>query len=250
MPAPTAAALRALGQRQGGTLFMVLLAAFATLLRHYSGQDDIAIGSPTANRTRAQLEGLIGFFVNTIVLRSDLSAAPGFESLLAQVRRATLAAFAHQELPFEKVVFELQPERNLAVSPLFQVMFAMQNAPMGSLSLPGLTLSPFATEIGTAKFDLTLNVFEAPGGLAGSLEYNTDLFDRSTIDRMLGHLGRLLEGVAEQPETSVADLPLLSAGEREQLLRRVERDRPRGAERDASTNGSPPGRRALRRPSR
>ncbi|HEY3572046.1 MAG TPA: amino acid adenylation domain-containing protein [Thermoanaerobaculia bacterium] len=218
VPAATAAALKTLGQRQGGTLFMVLLAAFAALLQRYSGQDDIAIGSPTANRTRSQLEGLIGFFVNTIVLRSDLSAAPSFEVLLAQVRRTTLAAFAHQELPFEKVVFELQPERNLAVSPLFQVMLALQNAPMGSLTLPGLTLSPFATEIGTAKLDLTLNVFERPGGLAGSLEYNTGLFDHSTVDRLLGHLGRLLEAVAEAPGASVADLPLLSDGERGQLL--------------------------------
>ncbi|MFL6291648.1 MAG: condensation domain-containing protein, partial [Thermoanaerobaculia bacterium] len=218
VPAATAAALKGLSQRQGGTLFMALLAAFAALLQRYSGQDDVAIGSPTANRTRSQLEELIGFFINTIVLRTDFSAAPGFESLLVQVRRASVAAFAHQELPFEKVVFELQPERNLAVSPLFQVMFAMQNAPTGTLSLPGLTLRPFATEIGTAKLDLTLNVVERAGGLAGSLEYNTDLFDRSTAERLLGHFGRLLEGVAAEPGTSVADLPLLSAGERDQLV--------------------------------
>ncbi|HKI02159.1 MAG TPA: non-ribosomal peptide synthase/polyketide synthase, partial [Thermoanaerobaculia bacterium] len=218
VPAATAAALKAMGQGQGGTLFMVLLAAFAALLHRYSGQDDVAIGSPVANRTRAQIEGLIGFFINTLALRTDLTGAPSFEGLLARVRRETVAAFAHQELPFEKVVFELQPERNLAMSPLFQVMFAMQNAPTGSLSLPGLTLRPFATEIGTAKFDLTLNAVERGGGLAGSLEYNTDLFDRSTIDRMLGHFVRLLEAVAAEPGASVADLPLLSAGERDQLL--------------------------------
>jgi amino acid adenylation domain-containing protein len=218
VPGATTAALKALGQRQGGTLFMVLLAAFAALLHRYTGQDDVAIGSPAANRTRSQLEGLIGFFVNTLVLRIDLSGAPSFAALFARVRRASVDAFSHQELPFEKVVFELQPERNLSVSPLFQVMFSFQNAPMQSLSLPGLTLRPFAVETRTAKFDLTLDIGESAGGLAGSLEHNIDLFDRTTVDRMLGHFGRLLEAVTAEPGTSVADLPLLSAGERNQLL--------------------------------
>jgi amino acid adenylation domain-containing protein len=218
VPATTMAALQGLVQRQGGTLFMALLAAFAVLLQRHSDQDDIAIGSPTANRTRPQLEGLIGFFVNTIVLRTDLSAAPSFESLLAQMRRTTVAAFAHQELPFEKVVYELQPERNLAVSPLFQVMLALQNAPKESLTLPGLTLRPFATETGTAKFDLTLSMVESVDGLAGSLEYNTDLFDGTTVDRLLAHFGALLAEALENPGLAVTDLTLLLPGERHQLL--------------------------------
>jgi amino acid adenylation domain-containing protein len=211
------AGLRTLGQRQGGTPFMVLLAAFSSLLHRYSGQEDISIGSPTANRTRHQLEDLIGFFVNTLVLRADLSGAPSFERLLARVRRSALAAFAHQELPFEKVVFELQPQRDLSSSPLFQVMLTLQNTPAEALILPGLELRLFPTEMGTAKFDLTLSMVERPDGLAGGLEYNTDLFDGSTVDRMLSHFQSLLEQVAADPQASVADLPLLSQAERHQL---------------------------------
>ncbi|HYX25648.1 MAG TPA: amino acid adenylation domain-containing protein [Thermoanaerobaculia bacterium] len=215
----TAGALKALGQRGGGTPYMSLLAVFAALLERYSGQRDIAIGSPTANRPRPELESLIGFFVNTLVLRTDLSGPPSFEELLGRVRTAALAAFAHQDLPFEKVVFELQPERNLATSPLFQVMFMMQNAPAGSLSLPGLTLKPVgAAEVGVAKFDLTLSMAESPAGLGGSLEYNTDLFDRSTIDRLLGHFRALLGAVVAAPGRSLAELELLPAAERDQLL--------------------------------
>jgi amino acid adenylation domain-containing protein len=212
------ATLRALGQRQGGTLFMVLLAAFAALLHRYSGQEDIPVGSPTANRTQPELEPLIGLFVNTLVLRADLSGGPSFEGLLGQVRRSALAAFAHQEVPFEKVVFELQPERDLSSPPLFQVMLALQNAPAGLLSLPGLEIWPYGMGTGTAKLDLTLDVTETSGGLSGSLEHNVDLFDPATIDRMLAHFERLLEAVATSPGASVAEIALLSAAERHQLV--------------------------------
>jgi amino acid adenylation domain-containing protein len=216
--AQTTAALKAMGQHRNATPFMVLLAAFAALLHRYTGQEDLAIGTPAANRDRAELEGLIGFFVNTLVLRADLAASPSFEQLLERVRGAALGAFAHQQLPFEKVVFELQPERNLASSPLFQVMLALQNAPAETLTLADLELRPFNPETGTAKFDLTLNVVERPAGFAGSLEYNTDLLDRSTIDRVLSHFQRLLERVAATPETRVGDLALLSSAERHQLV--------------------------------
>ncbi|HEX4494597.1 MAG TPA: amino acid adenylation domain-containing protein [Thermoanaerobaculia bacterium] len=210
-------ALRALGQRQGGTLFMVLLAAFSALLHRYSGQVDIPVGSPTANRTQPELEPLIGLFVNTLVLRADLSGAPSFERLLGQVRRSALAAFAHQELPFEKVVFELQPERDLSSPPLFQVMLALQNAPTGLLALPGLEIWPYGMGTGTAKLDLTLDVTETPVGIAGSLEYNADLFDPATIDRMLGQFERLLQAVAADPGAGIPEIALLSAAERHQL---------------------------------
>jgi amino acid adenylation domain-containing protein len=218
VPGATTMALKTWGQRQGGTPFMVLLAAFAALLSRHSGQEDLAIGTPAANRDRAELEGLIGFFVNTLVLRADLSELPSFEQLLQRVRRAALAAFAHQEVPFEKVVFELQPERNLSSSPLFQVMLTLQNAPAEALSLPGLELRPFGAAIDTAKFDLTLNVVEGPRGFQGSLEHNTDLFDRSTIDRILGHFQSLLEQVIGEPRTSVANLLLLSQAESHQVV--------------------------------
>ncbi len=217
LPPALSAALWTLGQRQGATLFMVLLAAFSALLHRYSGQEDIPVGSPTANRPRPQLEGLIGFFVNTLVLRANLAGSPSFERLLGQVRGSALAAFAHQELPFEKVVFELQPERDLSSPPLFQVMLALQNAPAGPLVLPGLEIRRFPMETGTAKLDLTLDVVETPAGLDGLLEHNADLFDGSTIDRMLGHLQGLLEAVAADPGTSVAEIPLLSPAERHQL---------------------------------
>jgi amino acid adenylation domain-containing protein len=218
VPASTTEALKALGQRQGGTPFMVLLAAFSALLHRLCGHQDIPIGTPTANRDRAEFEKLIGFFINTLVLRADLTGTPSFEQLLGRVRRVALAGFAHQVLPFEKVVFELQPERDLSSSPLFQVMFTLQNTPAEALVLPGLELRPFGTGIGTAKFDLTLNMVERPDGLAGSLEHNTDLFDRSTIDRMLGHFRSLLEQVVADPARSVVDLALLSPAEHHQLV--------------------------------
>ncbi|MEA2601550.1 MAG: hypothetical protein QOF89_2542, partial [Acidobacteriota bacterium] len=231
IPGPLARALKALGQRDGATPFMVLLAAFAALLQRYSGQDDVAVGTPMANRSWPQLEELIGFFVNTLVVRTDLSGAPSFEELLGRVRAKALAAFAHQELPFEKVVFELQPERNLSTSPLFQVMFMMQNVPTGRLDLPGLTLQPLAMDTGATKFDLTLTMVERPDVLAGSLAYNLDLFDSTTIDRMAGHLEELLAAVVVSSTLGLAEVSLLPAAERRQLLvewNATERETPAG----------------------
>ena len=154
---------------------MTLLAAFQALLYRYTGQDDIVVGSPIANRNRTEIEGLIGFFVNTLVLRTDFSGNPTFKELLARVREMALGAYAHQDLPFEKLVEELQPERSLSHSPLFQVMFVLQNAPSTALTFEGLSVSPVRIEAETAKFDLTLSMSETEEGFRGSLEYSTDL---------------------------------------------------------------------------
>ena len=212
------AALKQLSQRERVTLYMTLLAAFQVLLARYSGQDDIAIGSPIAGRSQRELEGLIGFFVNTLVLRSDLSGNPRFRDLLARVRETALDAYAHQELPFEKLVEELSPERDMSRNPLIQVMFALQNVPHAELTLPGLETTRLDLDTTTAKFDLTLSLTEQPEGLSGVIEYATDLFDATTIARLAGHFTTLLEGTVADPETPIAELPLLTAAEREQLL--------------------------------
>jgi fengycin family lipopeptide synthetase B len=211
-------ALGGLSRREGASLFMILLAAFQTLLYRYTGQEDIVVGSPIANRTRSEIEGLIGFFVNTLVLRSDLSGNCTFCELLRQVRETTLEAYAHQDVPFEKLIDALDLERNLSHSPLFQVMFALQNAPMGTLELTGLRLSQVPVDLGVAKFDLTLFMHETEHGLAGLFEYNIDLFDAAMIARLLGHFQTVLEGIAAGPEQRIADLPLLTEAERQQLL--------------------------------
>jgi amino acid adenylation domain-containing protein len=210
--------LKVLSRRQGVTLFMTLLAAFQTLLHRYTAQDDIAIGSPTAGRTRTEVEGVIGFFVNTLVLRTDLSGDPSFLQLLERVREVTLGAFSHQDLPFEKLVEELQPERDLSHNPLFQVQFVLQNTPRQAPELAGLTLTLIEVDSGTAKFDLTLELTEASEGLRGWFEYSTDLFDATTIGRMAGHLQTLLEGIVADPEQRLSALRLLTADERRQLL--------------------------------
>jgi amino acid adenylation domain-containing protein len=215
---PLSQKLKTLSQRSGVTLFMTLLAAFQTLLYRYTGQEDICIGSPIANRNRSETEELIGFFVNTLVLRTDMSENPSFQELLGRVREVTLGAYAHQDLPFEQLVEALQPERNLSHQPLFQVMFVLQNAPMSALELPDLTLSSLEMESSTAKFDLTLSIEDTEQGLVGSLEYNTDLFDAATISRMLEHFQTLLEGIVANPDQRLSDLPLLTQLERQQLL--------------------------------
>ena len=179
--------IKALSQHLGTTLFTTLLAAFQTLLYRYSRQQDIVVGSPFANRNRSEIEDLIGFFANTLVLRTNFADNPSFTELLAQVRQTTLKAYEHQDVPFEQVVEALQPERSLSHSPLFQVMFVLQNAPMGELELPGVTLSELHPESTIAKFDLYLSMTETDQGLVGSWEYNTDLFDGSNIERMAGH---------------------------------------------------------------
>ncbi len=212
-------ALNKLSQQQGTTLFMTLLAAFQTLLYRYTGSEDMVIGSPIANRNQAEIEGLIGVFVNTLVLRTNLAGNPTFSELLKRVREVALGAYAHQDLPFELLVEELQPERDLSHTPLFQTMFVLQNAPMSALELPNLTLSLLESDSATAQFDLTLDMTETESGLIGSLEYNTDLFQESTIERMAGHLQTLLEAIVANPQQRLSQLPLLTASEQHQLLR-------------------------------
>jgi non-ribosomal peptide synthetase component F len=210
--------LKELSRREGATLFMTLLAAFSTLLYRYSGQRDILVGTPIANRNRAETESLIGFFVNTLILRTRLTDQMTFRELLGQVREAALEAYAHQDLPFEKLVEELQPERTLSHSPLFQVMLDLQNAPMGDMQLQGLRLTELPFETGMAKFDLTLTVFETNETLNGLLEYNTDLFDATTVKRMTRHLERLLEAAVSNPDEQVSRLQLLTDDEQQQIL--------------------------------
>mgnify|MGYP005837764035 CR=1 FL=1 len=210
--------LQALSRESGTTLFMTLLAAFATLLYRYSGQEDILIGSPIANRHRREIESLIGFFLNTLVLRVRFEDNPSIKDLLARVRETTLKAYEHQDVPFEQVVEALQPQRSLSHSPLFQVMFVLQNASMGEVELPGVRLTPLERESTIAKFDLTLSLTETAQGLVGGWEYNTDLFDGTTIERMTAHFQNLLSAIVKNPQLSVAEFPLLSEAERHQLL--------------------------------
>ncbi len=212
--------LSALALATGTTLFMVLLAGFEMLLGIYSGAEDLVVGTPIAGRNRAELEGLIGFFVNSLVLRGDLSGDPSFVDLLGRVREDTLSGYTHQDLPFEKLVEEVKPERGRAHSPIFQVMFALQNAPMGRGSeLPGLTLRPLAGSETAAKYDLTLSLTEGSGGIGGSLEYNVALFDAPTMVRLLDHWRALLAGAVADSGARLSALPLLGAVERQQLLR-------------------------------
>ncbi|MBW4507961.1 MAG: amino acid adenylation domain-containing protein [Scytonematopsis contorta HA4267-MV1] len=205
-------------ESQGVTLFMGLLAVLKVLLMRYSGQDDILVGTPIANRNRQTIEDIIGFFVNTLVIRSDLSGNPSFITLLQKIKEKTLQAYAHQDLPFEKLVETLQPERNLNHSPLFEVMFVLQNAPMSNLKLTNLEFTPLELEQVTAKFDLTLSITETETGLQGLWEYKTDLFEETTIARIIGHFQTLLSEVINTPELEICQLPLLSSLERHQLL--------------------------------
>jgi amino acid adenylation domain-containing protein len=232
VPEALAGRLAALARREGATLFMTLLAGWTALLARVAGQPDVLVGTPVANRNRQETEKLIGFFVNTLVLRADLRDDPPFAGLVRRLRGETLAAFAHQDLPFERLVEELAPERSLAHTPLFQVMFALQNAAAtaggaggaGSVfELPGVRLEPFAEAGGearerAAKFDLTFELMEAGTALVGSLEISRDLFDPATAERWLRHFTTLLEAAVEEPERPVSDLPLLTPAEREQAV--------------------------------
>jgi amino acid adenylation domain-containing protein len=218
LQAPALAELRALAQREGVTLFTLLLAALLVLLRRYSGRDDLTVGTPVANRDLPEIEPLIGLFVNTLVVRGDLSGDPPFRQLLAELREAVLEDFANRDVPFERLVEELQPERDLAHSPLFQVLFAYQSMPLDETPAGGLVARPLAIESGRSLFDLTLTLEEAPDALAGAFEYNSDLFDAARMRRMTGHWAALLAGLAEAPERRLSELPLLTAAERHQLL--------------------------------
>jgi len=212
-------ALVELSQKEGVTHFMVLIAAFQVLLHRYSNQDEILVGSPIANRTRSEIEHLIGFFVNTLVFKANLEENLSFIELLRQVRETALGAYAHQDLPFEKLVEELHPSRDLSHSPIFQVAFVYQNAPTSNVvELPDLTLNPVETESTTAKYDLTLTVAQSPEGLFGSLEYNTDLFDVSTIERMLNHYKMLLEKIIKNPDDPIEEYLILDDAEKQRLL--------------------------------
>ncbi len=214
---PLTAALRDLSQHQGVTLFMTLLAVFQALISRHTARDDIIVGTPIANRTLPEIEGLIGYFVNTLVLRSDLSEDPTFVDLLQQVRQTTLGAFQNQDLPFEKLVDALRPQRTQSYTPLFQVLFVLQNL-KPKWELPQLSLSPFRIDSGTAKFDLALFLVEGADDLAGWIEYATDLFDAARIERMAGHFLAMLEGIVSNPNERLSRLPLLTEAERHQLL--------------------------------
>ena len=217
LAAETVAALREFCRREGVTLFMALTAAFQTLLARYSDQGDICVGTPVAGRDRAEIEPLIGCFVNTLVLRTDLSDEPTFRALVRRVQQVTAEAFAHQDAPFELVVDALQPERSLSHAPLFQALITLNKGHLQTLQLPGLTLEPLHTDSQTAKFDLTLALVERTDGIAGALEYATDLFDQATMERALTHLQRLLAAGLAAPETPVSRLPLLDEAERAAL---------------------------------
>ena len=217
LPMSLTTAVKALSQREGVTLFMTLLAAFQALLYRYTGQDDVVMGSYIAGRNRAEIEGLIGFFLNTLVLRGDLAGNPTFRELLSRVRKMTLEAYAHQDVPFAKLVEELQPERDLSRNPLFQVVFQLLNVP--TLSQGAATSTMLEVHRGTTIFDLTCTLWESAEGLSGHLEYSTDLFEAGTMARMAEHYQTLLEGVVAHPEQRLSELPLLSEAERCQILK-------------------------------
>jgi amino acid adenylation domain-containing protein len=230
LPGCLHAALQVMSQETSVTLFMTLLAAFQTLLHRYSGQDEVLVGTPAAGRNTSETAQIIGLFVNPQVMRGDLSGNPTFRQLLDRVRAQAMSACENEEVPFEKLLEDLQTERNLSHPPLFQAMFALERAPFESVSWPGLKLTQFEIDSETAKFDLTLSMVESAGGLTARMEYNTDLFDGSTIRRMLTHFESLLEGIARDPDQHLSDLPLLTENERRQVLvewNRTEADYPR-----------------------
>ncbi|MFO7587950.1 MAG: amino acid adenylation domain-containing protein, partial [Gemmatimonadota bacterium] len=206
--------LEELARRSGATPYMTLLAGFFALLHRYTGSGSLRVGTPVAGRNRAEIERLIGFFVNTLVVPGDVSDDPGFSELIARVRRSVLGALEHQSVPFEKVVDELEPDRDLSRTPLFQAMFVLQNLPRQSLELPGLRLAAVAIEPEVTPFDLTLGFEETPEGLSGAVEYNADLFEAATIERLIAHYRTLLDAAVAQPDLRVSELPLM--GEEEQ----------------------------------
>jgi amino acid adenylation domain-containing protein len=219
LPAATGLALEELARREGATLFMTLLAAWKALLLRITGEPDLLVGTPVANRNRSEIEGLIGFFVNTLVMRTDLADEPGFPTLLQRVRETALGAYVHQDLPFEKLVGEMAPERNTRHTPVFQVFFSFEEEPLLPPDLPGLRLTPLGADSRTVKFDLTLLTRRLEGGgVELVLGYNSDLFHPTTAERLLGQLRTLIEGVVADPGCPVTALPLLSEAQRHQLL--------------------------------
>ncbi|RYZ42469.1 MAG: non-ribosomal peptide synthetase, partial [Myxococcaceae bacterium] len=218
MPKALSQSLQALCQREGVTSFMALLAGFQSLLARYSGQTDIIVGTDIAGRTHADTEGLIGFFVNQLVMRGDLSGDPTFRELLGRTRQVALGAYAHQDAPFEELVRVLNPERSLAHAPIFQVKLVLQNVPAAELRVPGLTFRAEENSTGAAKFDLTLFINETPEGLALLCDYSTDLFEAGTLARLMEHLQVLLETAVATPDTRLSALPMLTETEHQQVL--------------------------------
>jgi amino acid adenylation domain-containing protein len=213
------AAIKRLASEEKATLFMTLLAGFQALLQRYTGQDDIVVGSPIANRNRSEIEELVGFFVNSLVLRADLSGNPTFREIIRRVREVTLKAYEFQDMPFEKLVEELAPERNYGQNPLFQVMFALQNLPpRRPLEVAGLRMSSVGSKALTSRLEMEMHLWETKDGLAGQLVYSTDRFDGARIARMAGHYCRILKGVSKQPDRRLSELPLLTDEEHERLL--------------------------------
>ncbi len=225
VPAELKTKLEKLSRQEGATLFMVLLAAYQLLLARYSGQSDISVGTAIANRNRADIESLIGFFVNTLVMRADLSGNPNFKELIKRVRESALGAYTHQDLPFEMLVETLHPARDMSHTPLFQVAFALQNAPssdalevLSSSAISGLVFKPLEVTSGTAKFDLTLSLTDSKEELLGALEFNLDLFNTETIKRMVGHFLSLLKGIVGDPEKPVFQVPMLTPSEQQTIM--------------------------------
>ena len=218
LPAALTGKLRRLGREHGATLFMTLLAAFEALLHRYTGQHDFAVGTPIANRTDEKLEQLIGCFINTLALRANLDGNPTFVELLGRVRHEALGGYAHQAVPFERLVEELGVERDLSRAPLCQAMFNLHNAPVEALALDGLRFEPMTLGSDAAKFDVALTMTERGEELVGGFVYAPELFDAATIERMSRHFERLLEAIAASPEQRIAELPLLGDEERHELV--------------------------------
>ncbi|MCB1056319.1 MAG: amino acid adenylation domain-containing protein, partial [Acidobacteria bacterium] len=218
LPPELSQRLHELSEAAGGSLYMTLAAAFRTLVMRITGRTDLVLGSPIANRHRRELEGLIGFFVNMLVMRTDLSGDPSFRHFLQQVQEVTLAAYENQDLPFERLVEALKPERDLSTTPIFQVMFNLLNFPQAPHELPDLEIDPWQLGTGTSKYDLSLYFFGDQSRLAGFFEYSTDLFDASTIERLLRYLETLLAGVVAEPDRRLSELPLMPEAERHHLL--------------------------------
>jgi len=210
--------LRGLGRSQDGTLFVACLTGFFSLLYRLTSQGDLAVGTPIANRRRPELESIVGFFANTLVLRAEVGSAKNFSQLLGEAREVAFQAYAHQDLPFERLVERLQPERDLTRTPFFQVMFELQNAPLEEVEVGGLSSTPMAIETGTAPFDLLVSLIERGEGLAGTLQYNTDLFEETTVQRLGRAFTVLLEGAMRQPDLRISELPILSSRERHQMI--------------------------------
>ncbi|HVF90506.1 MAG TPA: condensation domain-containing protein, partial [Blastocatellia bacterium] len=214
--------LKQLSSSEGVTLFMTLFAAFNALIHRHSGQRDILIGVPVANRNRVESEGLIGFFTNTILLRTRIESDPTFLDVLEEVRETALGAYAHQSLPFQKLIEGLQPNRGLRQTPLIQVVFILQNSPSEALALPGLTLETTVLHNGTVKFDIVLNMWETDQGLQAWVSYNREIYKAETIARLLTHYERLLNNVVERPRARLSEIEVLSDEEKMLLDRRID----------------------------